>query len=103
MVAKMELMKETDAIRRYYLVINENIKELDRYITFSARKDSLGHLRYNHGISKLIMNSDIVIVCDSDGNGPFYAKNRYEDHRTAKVDPDEFAWIKLSSTDIDLV
>ena len=93
----MELIEGT---RRYYLVMNDHYQHLGKYLTFLVKKSKLDSIRYYPGISRLVIYSDIVIMCDDDCTEPVYAKNCFE-NATAKIDPDDFAWIKLSSTEID--
>jgi len=72
-----------------------------KYFTFSTTETNQPHLRFNMSVTRLVSYSDFVIICDD--KKAWYAKNRNENHTTAKIDPDELAWIKLSSTELDSI
>lgn len=98
----MGLDRSESRFIRYYLTVNHNLEHHygGRCFTFKVEKDLAYNRMMPMGASKLIASSDFVIVCDD--NEVRYLKNRYENHLTAKVDPEEFAWIKLSSVELEI-
>jgi hypothetical protein len=85
---------------RNYCIIREEIARalgLPCYITFSGKEG----YRYYMEQTKIIQLSDFVIQCDQAGSS-YYIKNRNESHKTAIVDRDELAWIKLSSVELEI-
>lgn len=82
---------------RCYLVMHESYQQDGKYLTFKIKPDQ-NWLSTPYSM-KLARFADLVILCDDQGE-PRYVKNRYENIKTAKIDTNEFAWIKLSSTEI---
>lgn len=95
-------MDQDDRVVRYYLILSKPFENMfgSQYLTFSCKRSKQPYLRSNNSILNMVASSDIVIIADDER--AWYAKHRYENHTTAKIDPDEFAWIKLSSMEIDL-
>lgn len=83
---------------RVYMVLNEHVARAlgcHRYWT-AALRERQGFPRYA-GLMRIMQNSDVAIECDDHGNSR-YVKNRFDPCDTP-VDPDELAWIKLSSAE----
>lgn len=80
--------------KRIYYVINDSICENFGYNKYITREHSAYDiLQYDLSLAK---NSDVIIVSDSTGNR--YLKNRLC-NPTSPIDPDEFMFIVLSSTE----
>jgi hypothetical protein len=91
---------------RYYFELNTSVVERFggyQYLTGEAETPPDGHFpRFNrvgpHTYHQLMSSSDRVIICD--GDSVRYAKNRWEDHRCAVVDPEELFLMKVRSVEI---
>lgn len=94
-------------MHRYYFILNPCLADRwgHQFITTLTETPTPGYYPQINGSGahnqyfNLMSCSDRVILCE-DGKRPRYIKHRDTHHDQVAIDPEEFAYIKLSSVEV---